>query len=60
MNPGNVGNTDDGSERKFESWQEGLDAAAEVIKQRVDAYQALHGRDHYPWIQNLMENRDQD
>lgn len=59
LNPGNVGNTDDWSERKFESWQEGLDAAAEVIKERVDAYQSVHGNKNYPWIENLMANRDE-
>ena len=37
-NPGNVGNTDNRDRRPFNTREEGLDACAAVIKQRVDAY----------------------
>ena len=56
-NPWNVWNMDDWSERKFSTWQEWLDAATKVIKERVDEYQKVYGKDDYPWIKNLVENR---
>ncbi len=33
-NPGNVGNTDDGSTRKYATWEEGVDAVAENLEWR--------------------------
>jgi hypothetical protein len=48
---------DDGSERQFNTWQEWLDAATWVIKERVDEYQKVYWKDNYPWIKNLLENR---
>jgi len=56
-NPWNVWNMDDGSERQFNTWQEWLDAATWVIKERVDEYQKVYWKDNYPWIKNLLENR---
>jgi hypothetical protein len=59
-NPGNVGNTGSG-ERNFSSRQEGLDAAANVIKERVDAYKAAYPtQTGIPPIKNLLENRGPD
>lgn len=34
FNPGNVGNTDNGSTKTFSSWQAGIDAAAQNLAQR--------------------------
>ena len=56
-NPWNVWNTDDWSERTFNTWQEWLDAATWVIKDRVEEYQKVYWKDKYPWIKNLLENR---
>ncbi|MDR2415116.1 MAG: hypothetical protein LBD75_00405 [Candidatus Peribacteria bacterium] len=59
-NPGNVGNTGS-SERNFSSRQEGLDAAAKVIKERIDAYKAAYPAETgIPPIKNLLENRGPD
>jgi hypothetical protein len=48
---------DDWSERTFNTWQEWLDAATWVIKDRVEEYQKVYWKDKYPWIKNLLENR---
>lgn len=56
-NPWNVGNTDDGSKRHFLSREEWLDAAAKVLKDRVEAYRKEYGDAEYPPIQSLLENR---
>ena len=57
VNPWNVGNMDDNSTRRFWSWQEWVDAATKVIRHRVVEYQKVYGKDDYPWIKNLVENR---
>ncbi len=56
-NPWNVWNMDDGSTKKFDSWQEWLNAATKVLKDRVDEYQKVYGKEEYPWIKYLVENR---
>ena len=56
-NPWNVWNMDDGSTKKFDSWQEWLNAATKVLKDRVDEYQKVYGKEGYPWIKYLVENR---
>ena len=56
-NPWNVWNTDDWSERTFDTWQEWLDAATKVIKDRVVEYQKVYSNNQYPWIKYLVENR---
>ena len=56
-NPWNVWNTDDWSEKTFENWQQWLDAATKVIKDRVIEYQNVYWTEEYPWITNLVENR---
>ncbi len=38
-NPGNVGNTDDGSTRKYASLQDGVDAVANNLEKRQKAFQ---------------------
>jgi hypothetical protein len=48
---------DDGSTKKFDSWQEWLNAATKVLKDRVDEYQKVYGKEEYPWIKYLVENR---
>ena len=57
INPWNVGNMDDNSTREFWSWQEWVDAATKVIRHRIVEYQKVYGKDDYPWIKNLVENR---
>jgi hypothetical protein len=57
INPWNVWNTDDWSEKTFENWQQWLDAATKVIKDRVVAYQDIYWNWQYPWITYLVENR---
>ncbi len=56
-NPWNVWNMDDGSTKKFDSWQEWLNAATKVLKDRFDEYQKVYGKEEYPWIKYLVENR---
>jgi hypothetical protein len=38
LNPGNVGNTDDGATRGFKSWEEGVDAVAKNLAGRKTKY----------------------
>ena len=56
-NPWNVWNMDDGSTKNFNTWQEWLNAATKVLKDRVDEYQKVYGNEEYPWIKYLVENR---
>jgi hypothetical protein len=57
-NPGNVGNTDNGNTRNFPSREAGLDAAAGVIKSRIDAYKTAYPTETgIPPLKNLLENR---
>jgi hypothetical protein len=60
-NPGNVGNTDDGSIKTFATREEGLDACAENVKQRITAYQTAYpSTEGFPPLQQLLENRGPD
>ncbi len=52
-NPGNVGNTDDGKNKYFSSWQEGIDACASNIRKRINAYQKICGEDTFPTMKEL-------
>lgn len=56
-NPGNVGNTDDWSSKDRWTWEDWVDAVAQNLKKRIDAYHAKYGIILQPTIKELASGK---
>lgn len=56
-NPGNVGNTDDGSTKDRWTREAGVNAVAENLAQRITGYQKVYGTANFPAIKQLADNQ---
>ena len=55
-NPGNVGNTDDGSTKDRGTREAGVDAVAQNIARRIEEYQKIYGNS-MPTIKQIAQNQ---